>query len=77
MERKLLEEGQGLNLTRTLEGAAKCEKIESQLAALSVKGEESETTQKSMREVTIRALANKGGSKEKTRYPIDVVYCDI
>ena len=40
---KLLEEGQGLNLTRTLEVAAKCEKIETQLAALSVKGKESES----------------------------------
>ena len=38
IKRKLLEEGQGLNLTRTLEVAAKCEKIETQLAALSVKG---------------------------------------
>ena len=43
IKRKLLEEGQGLNLTRTLEVAAKCEKIETQLAALSVKGEESES----------------------------------
>ena len=46
IKRKLLEEGQGLNLTRTLEVAAKCEKIETQLAALSVKGEESESTKK-------------------------------
>ena len=43
IKRKLLEGGQGLNLTRTLEVAAKCEKIETQLAALSVKGEESES----------------------------------
>ena len=43
IKRKLLEEGQGLNLTRTLEVAAKCKKIETQLAALSVKGEESES----------------------------------
>ena len=43
IKRKLLEEGQGLNLTRTLEVAAKCGKIETQLAALSVKGEESES----------------------------------
>ena len=43
IKRKLLEEGQGLNLTRTLEVAAKCDKIETQLAALSVKGEESES----------------------------------
>ena len=43
INRKLLEEGQGLNLTRTLEVAAKCEKIETQLAAVSVKGEESES----------------------------------
>ena len=32
IKRKFLEEGQGLNLTRTLEVAAKCEKIEIQLA---------------------------------------------
>ena len=43
IKRKLLEEGQGLNSTSTLEVAAKCEKIETQLAALSVKGEESES----------------------------------
>ena len=43
IKRKLLEEGQGLNLTLTLEVAAKCEKIETQLTALSVKGEESES----------------------------------
>ena len=43
IKRKLLEEGQGLNLTRTLEVAAKCEKIETQMAALPVKGEESES----------------------------------
>ena len=46
IKRKLLAEGQGLNLTRTLEVAAKCEKIETQLAALSVKGEESESMNK-------------------------------
>ena len=46
IKRKLLEEGQGLNLTRTLEVATKCEKIETQLAALSVKGEESESINK-------------------------------
>ena len=44
IKRKLLEEGQGLNLNRTLEVAAQCEKIETQLAVLSVKGEESEST---------------------------------
>ena len=43
IRRKLLEEGQGLNLNRTLEVAAQCEKIETQLAVLSVKGEESES----------------------------------
>ena len=43
IKRKLLEESQGLDLTRTLEVAAKCEKIETQLAALSVKGEEPES----------------------------------
>ena len=43
IKRKLLEEGQGLNLKRTLEVAAQCEKIETQLAVLSVKGEESES----------------------------------
>ena len=36
IKRKLLEEGQGLNLKRTLEIAEQCEKIETQLAALSV-----------------------------------------
>ncbi|XP_022792659.1 uncharacterized protein LOC111331751 [Stylophora pistillata] len=46
IKRKLLEEGHGLNLTRTLEVAAQCEKIETQLAALSVKGDESETINK-------------------------------
>ena len=45
IKQKLLEEGLGPNLTRTLEVAAKCEKIETQLAALSVKGEESEKYQ--------------------------------
>ena len=45
IKQKLLEKGLGLNLTRTLEVAAKCEKIETQLAALSVKGEESEKYQ--------------------------------
>ena len=39
----MLEEGHGLNLTRTLEVTSKCEKIKAQLAALSVKGEESES----------------------------------
>ena len=43
IKRKLLEEGQGLNLNRTLEVAAQCEKIETQVAVLSVKGEESES----------------------------------
>ena len=43
IKRKLLEEGLGLNLTRTLEVAAKFEKIETQLATLSVEGEESES----------------------------------
>ena len=43
IKRKLPEEGQGLNLTHTLEVAAKCKKTETQLAALSVKGEESES----------------------------------
>ena len=40
---KLVEEGQGLNLKRILEVTAQCEKIETQLAVLSVKGEESES----------------------------------
>ena len=43
IKRKLLEEGQGLNLKHTLEVAAQWEKIETQLAALLVKGEESES----------------------------------
>ena len=43
IKRKLLEEGHGLNLTRTLEVTSKCEKIKTQLAALSVKGKESES----------------------------------
>ena len=43
VKRKWLEEGQGLNLTRTLEVTAKREKIETQLVALLVKGEESES----------------------------------
>ena len=46
IKQKLLEEGLGLNLPRTLEVAAKCEKIESQLAALSIKAEESESINK-------------------------------
>ncbi|XP_073237501.1 uncharacterized protein [Porites lutea] len=43
IKRKLLEKGQGLNLTHTLEVTAKCEKIETQLPALSVNGEDSES----------------------------------
>ena len=43
IKRKLLEEGQGLNLTRTLEVAAQCEEIETQLAALLEMGAESES----------------------------------
>ena len=43
IKRKLLEEGQGLHLNRTLEVAAQCEKIETQLVVLSVKGEEPES----------------------------------
>ena len=39
----MLEEGHGLNLTRAPEVTSKCEKIKTQLAALSVKGEESES----------------------------------
>ena len=77
IKRQLLEEGQGLNLTRTVEVAAKREKIETQLVALSVKGKESESIIKSMREVPIRALAHKGDSKGEIRYVIHVVYCDI
>ena len=46
IKRKLLEEGQGLNLTRTLVVVAKYQKIETQLATLSVKGEESESINK-------------------------------
>ena len=46
IKRKLLEEGQGLNLTRTLVVVAKCQKIETQLATLSVKGKESESINK-------------------------------
>ena len=46
IKQKLLEEVLGLNLTRTLEVAAKCEKIETQLAPLSAKGEESESINK-------------------------------
>ena len=49
IKRKLLEEGQGLNLNRTLEVAAQCKKFETQQAVLSVKGEETE----SMRVVTM------------------------
>ena len=61
IKRKLLEEGQGLNLTCTLEVAAKCEKIETQLAALSVKGKNQKVSIESTRDVTIRVLTSTQG----------------
>uniref|UniRef100_A0A669BA80 Gypsy retrotransposon integrase-like protein 1 n=1 Tax=Oreochromis niloticus TaxID=8128 RepID=A0A669BA80_ORENI len=39
VRRKLLEEGPGLTLTRTLEVASHCERVEEQMAAMSVAGE--------------------------------------
>ena len=77
IKRKLLEEGQGLNLTRTLEVAAKCDKIETQLAALSVKGEESESINR------INERSNNPSTNTQERFQgeisdvIDVVYWDI
>jgi len=73
----LLEEGQGLNLTRTLVVAAKCQKIETQLAALSVNGEESESINKINERSNNPSTNKEGDSKREIRYVIDAVYWDI
>ena len=67
IKRKLLGEGQGLSLTRTLEVAEQCEKIETQLVALSVKREESESINK------INERSNNQSTSIQGRYVIDVV----
>lgn len=45
VKRKLLEEGQGLTLARTLQIAQQCESVESQMAAMTLKNDESQSEQ--------------------------------
>ena len=70
IKRKFLEEGQGLNLKRTLEIAEQCEKIETQLAALSAKGEEPETINRVNERDTNPSTSTHGRSqtKDQTSY---------
>ena len=77
IKRKLLEEGHGLNFTPTLMVAAKCENIETQLAALSVKVKESESINKINERSNNPSTNKEGGSKGEIRYVIDAVYWDI
>ena len=65
IKRKLLEEGQGLNLKRTLEIAEQCEKIETQLAALSAKGEEPESINRVNERGTNTSTSTHGRSQTK------------
>lgn len=67
IKRKLLEEGQGLNLKRTLEVAAQCEKIETQLAVLSVKGEESESINRVNERGNNLSISTRGKLQEKQK----------
>ena len=67
IKRKLLEEGQGLNLKRTLEVAAQCEKIETQLAVLSVKGEESESINRVNERANNLNINTRGKPQEKDK----------
>ena len=70
IKRKLLEEGQGLNLKRTLEVAEQCEKIETQLAALSIKGEELENINRVNERGSISHTSTQGRpqGRDKTCY---------
>ena len=70
IKRKLLEEGQGLSLKRTLEVAAQCEKIETQLAALSIKGEELENINRVNERSNISRTSTQGRShgRDQTCY---------
>lgn len=57
--RKSLEEGHGLTLVRTLELASQCERIEEQIATMSLNGEKRETE-------TVHRATQKGGKYMKT-----------
>lgn len=59
MGRKSLEEGHGLTLVRTLELASQCERIEEQIATMSLNGEKRETE-------TVHRATQKGGKYMKT-----------
>ena len=65
IKRKLLEEGQGLNLKRTLEIAEQCEKIETLLAALSATGEEPESINRVNERATNPSTSTHGRSQTK------------
>lgn len=60
VRRKLLEEGRGLTLARTLELASQCERIEEQMAAMSLSDGQRETE-------TVHRVTQKGGKYAKTR----------
>lgn len=57
IRRRLLEEGRGLVLARTLELAAQCEQIEGQMAEMSVKEEKAEAA--------VNRVSQKGGKYQK------------
>ena len=77
IKRKLLEEGQGLNLKRTLEIAEQCEKMKHNWLHFLQKGKNQKVSTESMRGVPIRALAHTGDPKRKIKLVIDSVQRDI
>ena len=62
VKRKLLEEGQGLTLARTLQIAQQCESVESQMAAMRLKNEPSPSEQ-----VNRVARDNTSGERQPTK----------
>ncbi|XP_054874943.1 uncharacterized protein LOC111568739 [Amphiprion ocellaris] len=71
-QRKLLEEGPGLTLARTLEVTSQCERVEEQLAAMSITGEKKEgdtvwinVVQKAGPSVGARAFRRRRGAERR------------
>ena len=77
IKRKFVEEGQGLNLKRTLEFAEQCEKLKHNWLHFLQKGKNQKVLTASMRGIPIRALAHTGDPKQKIKLVIDAVQRDI
>ena len=67
VRRKLLEDGPGLSLARTLAAAAQCERVEEQLAAMSVTGENKEWKRVNRISITKKNMKPKEKLKEENK----------